>query len=324
MRSFTRDAIATSVQKKVFQSVHGGKPVNSFEPWNEPKRQITPEGQLFVNDLCYGTMFPQSYFDIRYPNENTQERRPTLIYFHGGGFLFGDKSGGDPLAVGKNGVSAMLAEICTHGYNIVSANYAFATKYRFPVQISQVNQLLMHLQEHSEYGLDMDRVVIMGSSAGADLTAIYGLAVADHDYAMALGITPCIRMDQVKALVIDEFILNGAHMDKGLQILSSGWIGERDLVNSKKAKLANIMNHIDVKFPPAFLIASNVEPAFALDAQELFRVLQDRNLTAQLYYRTQEESEPLAHGFLANLGSCQYSAECFEAMMRFLQFELQH
>lgn len=319
MRSFIRDAFATSVQKKVFQSVHRGKPVNSFEPWNEPRRQITPEGQLFANDLCYGTTFPQSYFDIRYPNENTQERRPTLIYFHGGGFLFGDKSGGDPLAVGKNGVSAMLAEICTHGYNIVSANYAFATKYRFPAQIHQVNQLLMHLQEHPEYGLDMNRIVIMGSSAGADLTAIYGLAVADPDYAMALGVTPCIRMDQLKALVLDEIILNGAHMDKGLKILTSSWIGERDLINSNKAKLANIMNHVNVQFPPAFLIASNVEPAFALDAQELFEALQERDLTAQLYYRTQEESEHLAYGFMANLGDNQYSRECYEQVIYFLE-----
>ncbi len=318
MRSIIRDAIAASVQKKVFQSVHGGKPINSFEPWNEPRRQMTPEGQLFVNDLCYGTTYPQSYFDIRYSGGSADTVCPTLIYFHGGGFLFGDKSGGDPLAVGKNGVSAMLAEICAQGYHVVSANYAFATKYRFPVQLHQVNQLLMHLQEHPEYGLDMSRIVIMGSSAGADLTAIYGLAVANPDYAKALGIDPCIGMEQLKALVIDEFILNGAHMDKGLRILSSGWIGERDLVNGSKAKLANVIGHLRDQYPPAFLIASNVEPAFAQDAQELSQALQKKNLPSQLYYRTQEESEALAHGFLANLGDCPYSRECFAAVMEFI------
>lgn len=319
MRSIINDFLDTQIQKKVFKSVHGGKPVNSFEPWNESKRTVCKNGQLYVNDLCYGTEYPNSFFDIRYPCEDTTAKRPTLVYFHGGGFLFGDKSDGDPLAVGENGVSAMLSEICSRGYNVVSANYAFATKYRCPVQIRQVNQLMAHLLEHDEYGLDMDRVVLMGGSAGADLTAIYGMMVADSDYAGKIGIKPYLTAAQLKVLVVDEMILNAAHMSKGLKVLMSAWVGERNMCKGSKSQLINIAAHFNGKFPPAFFTASNIEPPFEMDASEMCKKLKQSELPYAKYYRTKEESEPLAHGFMANFGTNRYANECFEQVMNFVE-----
>ena len=46
-----------------------------------------------------------------------------------------------------------------------------------------MDQSLAYLNRHAaEYGLDMNRVVLMGSSAGVDLCEIYGLIVADPGY----------------------------------------------------------------------------------------------------------------------------------------------
>ena len=67
MRSIVADRIASKVQKKVFETVHGGKPINSYEPWEKSGSQLTADGQLLVNDLCYGDRYPQSFFDIRNP-----------------------------------------------------------------------------------------------------------------------------------------------------------------------------------------------------------------------------------------------------------------
>lgn len=317
MRSVINDFLDTKIQKKVFKTVHGGKQVNSFEPWHESKRTVCSNGQLYVNDLCYGMEYPNSFFDIRYPNEDTAEKRPTVIYFHGGGFLFGDKSDGDPLAVGENGVSAMLSEISSRGYNVVSANYAFATKYRCPVQIRQVDQLMAHLLAHSEYGLDMDRVVLMGGSAGANLTAIYGLLVADEAYAKRMGITPCLTAQQLKALAIDEMVLNYKHYSKGLTILGTAWSGERK--PGHMTKLVNVAEQFSGKFLPSFLTASNIEPPFEKCASEMAEKLKENNIPYELYYKAQEESEPLAHGFMATFGTNRYAKECFEQMMKFVE-----
>lgn len=319
MRSILNDFLDTQIQKRVFKTVHGGKLVNSFAPWHESQRQIDSKGQLYVNDLCYGSAYPNSFFDIRYPHADTDARRPTLIYFHGGGFLFGDKSDGDPLAVCENGVSAMLSNICSRGYNVVSANYAFATEYRFLVQLHQVNQLMAHLIEHKEYGLDMDRIVLMGGSAGADLVAIYGMMVADEGYAHKIGIKPCLTGAQLKALVVDEMILNAGHMSRGLKMLLSAWVGERNMRTGTNSQLIHIASHFNGKFPPAFFTASNIEPPFEMDASEMCRKLEQAGIPCGKYYKTQEESEPLAHGFMATFGTNRYAKECFEQAMDFVE-----
>lgn len=317
MRSILYDCIDTWIQKKVFKSVHGGKPVNSFSSWRESQRIVNARGQLYVNDLCYGEEYPNSFFDILYPDENTTLPRPTLIYFHGGGFLFGDKNDGDPMAVGQSGITAMLSEICSRGFNVVSANYAFAVEYRCPVQIRQVDQLMQHLQNHPEYGLDMENVVLMGGSAGANLTAIYGLLVADEAYAKEMGISPCMCTGQLKALVVDEMVLNYTHYSRGLAMLGAAWTGERK--PGKCAKLVNVVEHFQGKYLPAFFTASNVEPPFAKCALEMVEKLQDSNLPCKLYYRSQEESEALPHGFMTGFGANEYVKECFEQMLDFLK-----
>lgn len=319
MRSILYDFIDKKLQKKVFSSIHGGRKVNSFEPWDQPQRRLNNKGQLYLSDLCYSEKYPNSFFDILYPDGEADASRPTVVYFHGGGFLFGDKSDGDPLAIGKGGVSALLSEICSHGYNVVSANYAFAPEYRFPVQIQQANELIRHLVEHSEYGLDMSRVIISGGSAGADITAIYGLALSDADYAARLGITPPISETDVCALIIDEMSLNTSHMSLGLKILLSGWVGERNMSRGEKSRLINVAANFGGKYPPAFLVASNVEPPFRLDEVEMYEKLRACGIACEEYYRPREEAGDLPHGFVSAFAENECARECFDRILAFVE-----
>ncbi len=319
MRSILYDFIDKRLQKKVFAAIHGGREVNSFEPWGEQSRIVNGRGQLYLSNLCYGEKYPNSFFDILYPDERTDVSRPTVVYFHGGGFLFGDKSDGDPLAIGKGGVSALLSEICSHGYNVVSANYAFAPEHRFPVQIHQANDLIRHLVEHPEYGLDMTRIVISGGSAGADITAIYGLALSNADYAAKLGITPPISEADVCALVIDEMSLNAANMSLGIKIMLSGWVGERNMLRGERSRLINVAANFGGKYPPSFLVASNVEPPFRLDEVEMYEKLRACGIACEEYYRPREEAGDLPHGFVSAFADNEYARKCFEKILAFVE-----
>ncbi len=64
----------------------------------EPGEHLKENGILYVNDLKYGDTYPNSYLDISHPDGRAQEEKPTIVYFHGGGFFGGDKCMGDPLA----------------------------------------------------------------------------------------------------------------------------------------------------------------------------------------------------------------------------------
>lgn len=71
---------------------------NSFEPLREAYEGTKSNGQYTIAEINYSKDYPNSYLDITYPNENVEEDRPTLFYFHGGGFFGGSKNDGDPLA----------------------------------------------------------------------------------------------------------------------------------------------------------------------------------------------------------------------------------
>ena len=69
---------------------------NLISPLGDPTEGVKENGQYIITEIKYSDVYPNSYLDITYPNACTAEQRPTLIYFHGGGFFGGSKSVGDP------------------------------------------------------------------------------------------------------------------------------------------------------------------------------------------------------------------------------------
>lgn len=312
------DGMCRVVQKQVCESF-GKTPedINSFAA-PESKRTVRSDGVVYVNDLKYGEAYPNSYLDIWYADESGSAR-PTVVYFHGGGFLFGDKIAGDPLAVKAGGPVGLMLRIVNEGYNLVSVNYALAPEYRFPAQVIQCNAALIWLRDNaSSLDLDMGRIVIMGSSAGANMTLLLGQVIADPQYAKALGVTGTIEKWRVKVLFADESALSVGGMSQNLDMMGMSWIGENDMVSGPMAKLLPVQNHMRGSFFPTFVNASNVEPAFWEEAKHTAAVLETTNTPYELFYRTQEKAGALNHGYVEQFESNSVSKECLERMLSFI------
>lgn len=315
------DEACKKVQEMVFKKTLDGAPVNSFEPRKIPGRQVRQDGILYVSDICYDREYPNSYFDIWYPDENIAAVRPTVVYFHGGGFIFGDKITGDPMAEGAEEGISFYTEIVRRGFNLISANYCFAPEYRYPKQIDQINRLMKFLGDnYKSYGLDMDRVVISGSSAGADLAQIYGMILSDREYAELVDIEPAISWEQVKALIIDESALGIQNFlnDKNMVMMTQTWLGTSDLKNSAVVRELDLAAAFQGDYLPSYIIASNREPWFGQWAEEFVHLLKSHNIQCEYYYRD-KSCDDLEHGFMQRFASNPYAKECFEGMISFIQ-----
>jgi len=177
--------------------------INSYEPLGDPMEGIKDNSQYIITEIKYSDNYPNSFLDITYPNEDREMPRPTLIYFHGGGFFGGSKSVGDPLA--GSDATALLDDICAEGFNLVNIDYVLVPEYHFPAPLIQADEAFRFLMDHAEeYHLDMERVVIMGSSAGAIITSQLGSIITNPDYAKALGISSVLKPEQIKAVVLDD------------------------------------------------------------------------------------------------------------------------
>lgn len=88
-------------------------------------------------------------------------KRPVLFEFHGGGFMMGNAEKTDALC-------ERIA--CDLGIHVVGVNYRLAPEHPFPAAVKDAYGVIRRMwQRAAEYGIDPDKMAVMGYSAGATL-----------------------------------------------------------------------------------------------------------------------------------------------------------
>ena len=287
--------------------------INSYDPLGEPMEGLKDNGQYIITEVKYSEDYPNSFLDITYPDENRETSRPTLIYFHGGGFFGGSKSVGDPLA--ESDATALLDDICAEGFNLVNIDYVLVPEYHFPAPLVQANEAFQFLTDHAdEYHLDMDRVVIMGSSAGAIMTSQLGSIITNPDYAEALGISSVLKPEQIKAVVIDDAPLAYDKFSLGTKVLVGNYVKGSIFLNREEVKKYNNIAWIDSNYPAAFLLGGE----YYMDMRAMNSALTEMNVAHELADPLAERGVEMQHCFVAAERTDEVSRDAFERMIDFV------
>ena len=136
---------------------------------------------------------------------------PLIVYFHGGGFVYGDLRGGDWIC---GTVAKDLGAV------VVSVDYRLAPKNPFPAGVDDCYAMLIWAAENAaSLGADAARLGVMGESAGGNLAAVVALMAGDRK-------GPVIRHQALlypatgggdtesRRVNADAFILTAADMQK--------------------------------------------------------------------------------------------------------------
>jgi acetyl esterase len=118
---------------------------------------------------------------------------PVVVFFHGGGFRQGDKSG----------IPARLVVKCLNaGISVASANYRLSQDAPYPAPMRDGARAIQYLRMHArEFGIDPARVGASGSSAGAGIALWVGF---HDDLADPKDADPVLRQSsRVKCLGVD-------------------------------------------------------------------------------------------------------------------------
>ena len=292
--------------------------INSYEPLGEPMEGVKDNGQYIITEIRYSDNYPNSFLDISYPDENRETSRPTFIYFHGGGFFGGSKSIGDPLA--GSDATALLDDICAGGFNLVNIDYVLVPEYHFPAPLIQANEAFQFLLDHAdEYHLDMDRVVIMGSSAGAIMTSQLGSIITNPDYAAALGISPVLKPEQIKAVVLDDAPLVCDKFSLGTKVLVGNYVKGSIFLSREEKQTYNNILWVDSNYPDAFLLGSE----YYVDMREMDSALTAANAEHALVDPLAERNLQMQHCFVASERENDVAKDAFDRMMIFLKPRVQ-
>lgn len=292
---------------------YGDAPINSYEPFYDPINGKKNNGQYLISEINYDTEYPNSFLDITYPDENFEADRPTLFYFHGGGFFAGSKNMGDPMAATE--ATYLLDDICAAGYNIVNVDYALVPDCHFPVPLIQANRAFAYIQEHAEeYHLDMNNIVIMGSSAGAIMTSQLGSIITNSEYAELLGITPVFKSEQIKAVVIDDAPLDYKAFPLACKILVGNYVKGSIYLSKPEIKRYNNIQSLTASYPAAVLLGSEYRHDMEVMHEEL-----DKLGSEHLHidpYKEQGLTKP--HCFVSAERTDPVAKDAFDRMIAFL------
>ena len=291
--------------------------INSYDPLGEPMEGIKDNGQYIITEIKYSENYPNSFLDITYPDENRETSRPTLIYFHGGGFFGGSKSVGDPLA--ESDATALLDDIGAEGFNLVNIDYVLVPEYHFPAPLIQANEAFQFLLDHADqYHLDMDRVVIMGSSAGAIMTSQLGSIITNPDYAEALGISAVLKPEQIKAVVLDDAPLVYDKFSLGTKVLLGNYVRGSIYLSRKEVRKYNNILWVNPDFPPAVLLGSE----YYVDMRDMDIALTEAGVTHTLIDPLEERGLQMPHCFVASERVDDVARDAFERMIKFVKNQI--
>src|SRR3984957_4918534 len=100
-------------------------------------------------------------------------KKPVVVFIHGGAWRSRTARDGGVF----RDFPAVLASVAARNYVVASVNYRLSGEARFPAAVQDVALAIRWLRTHSvRYGIDTNKFVAWGSSAGGQIAALLGTA----------------------------------------------------------------------------------------------------------------------------------------------------
>jgi acetyl esterase/lipase len=217
--------------------------------------------------LAYGSD-PLQAIDLWVPT-GAARPAPLVLFVHGGGWQRGSKTN----AIGR----ALPGHLLAQGYALASIDYRLVPAARVEDQAADVTAALAFLLERAgSLGIDRDRVVLTGHSAGAHLVALVG---TDERYLKAAGLS---------FADLDGVMPNdGAGYDVAAQLAEAGprMRGTYEAAfgtDPERHRALSPTAHAAAPNAPAFLLLHAARPGAVAQARKLAEALQGAGTRAEI------------------------------------------
>ena len=181
------------------------------------------------------------------PKKNT--RTPVVINIHGGGW--------------KNGVKESQGGFSTFfkaGFAVVNMEYRLTGQATAPAAIEDTRCVLIYLIKNAkDLNIDVNKIIIMGGSAGGHLALMGGLLANDHRFD-----TNCPGVENIKvAAIIDKYgitdVWDWAYGPNLTSKSATQWLGDK-AKDEAFAKSVSPIYYITKNSPPVFIIHGDADP----------------------------------------------------------------
>ena len=166
-----------------------GAPLGLFDPSTEPLPAAVPLDKVgsLRRAIPYAVRpgFRPLQLDLYEPA--AAQSPPVVLFLHGGGWRLGSRTVFCP--TWRHWRPDPFARLVAAGFAVVSAEYRLSGEAVFPAQLDDVTDALRWVGSRGdELGVDPDRVVLWGESAGGNLAALLGLSTTRARAGAVVGV----------------------------------------------------------------------------------------------------------------------------------------
>ncbi|MET3963450.1 acetyl esterase/lipase [Marmoricola sp. OAE513] len=224
---------------------------------------------------------------------------PVVVWVHGGGWQFGDKTE----------VLPYLELVASRGFAGAAVNYPLAPEAAYPAAPDGVRAALRYLRDHAaELGIDPTRIVIAGDSAGAQVAA--EVAVEDPS-AFRGALLFCGIFDPRAVADSDRFFAAGLESAMWSLARTRAW------QDSPTCRSMTVLDRATGSFPPTFLSAGNADPLTRNQTVPFSARLRELGVPVDEYHPG-DDASPVHHVYQFRLDRPE-GAEALERLTAFLE-----
>jgi acetyl esterase/lipase len=260
---------------------------------SERLQPLVPSGLSVREGIAYDPDEKHPLLDIYAPAGAAPGSLPTIVWVHGGGFISGR----------RQDVANYAKILAGRGFAVVNIDYSIAPEAVYPRPIEETARALQFLTVNSsKLGIDSNRLLLAGDSAGAQIAAQVANLITSPAYAKAVGITAPIQPRQLKGVLL----FCGPY---DLDMFNNGWFsqtaawsysGTRDYRANKPFQLMSVAKYVTPAFPPAFITAGNGDP-LGPQSVALAKALQAKGVRIETLFFAPDRQPPLGHEYQFDL-----------------------
>lgn len=243
--------------------------------------------------------------DIFYPcTPPPKNGFPLIIWIHGGGWAFGNRSS-----------DFFLKDFTKRGFAVATMDYRSSLFAKFPAQIEDVTTATRWLFKNSkQLEFNPERVGVAGASAGGQLALLLGLAQNNLSVHWTLRLSSADRIKAIAAFYpptdLIQVVLpkNRDRSNNLVSLLLGGSVNKL----RQQAVEGSPVHYVNRNSPPVFLVHGKKDELVSFEQSQLLkRAMEARGADCQLIVYPDA-----AHGFEPNAVTLQALANFFQKALK--------
>lgn len=244
---------------------------------------------IVQKDICYYDECPKDCLVDTYmlPEFADGNKKPAMLYIHGGGFVAGDKNY-------RTGTSNWFA---CNGITVFNVNYGLCPDYRFPEPLKHLVKALEYIKNNAkELNIDTDKVIVAGDSAGAYYAAMLACGCNSDKLSKIMQDVPHLK---ISAAILNCGVYDLTEIlklrfplgiDKKLFYDFTGF-SDKNFKDYELYDMVSPIAFVDSKFPPCFIIHAKKDVLCRGQADCFMQKLDENNV----YYESSSSNRFLAN-----------------------------